>query len=307
MKAFGYQTHGGPEVFNEYDIAEPVVNDQKVKIKTIKFGINNYDVDQRKQLAKIVAGKPYIPGLDVVGEITEVGGDDDQFKVGDLVVARGLHTYAQSVVAKKTNVAKLANDQNLNEAVGMVTSGIAAYNIVHSFAEIKPAMTIVVQGASGGVGSIVTQLLARFDNLKIIGIASSKNATYVQSLGVDQFIAYDQVNLAQELNSVADIVIDTSLNGAGLNSDMAMLKAGGQLLMAAGVEQPANDKNIQFIPVGFTDKFTEGYILKELVSLLEKDQLQIRISKVMPFELASVIQGHQLMEQHPQGRIIIGQ
>lgn len=305
MKAYGYTEHGGPEVLQEFEMDTPKIYEHELLLKSIKVGLNNYERSMRESNNPIKS-EPVIPGHDVLGKIEAVGGVDDRFEVGDLVIAHVSHAYAQETVAKIAKVAKIPETIDLNAAAGMITPGITAYNAVNAFADIKPGQTVIVDGASGGVGSIAVQLLVQ-KGVRVIGIASSKNASFVQSLGVNVFEPYDQVDVGKKLANIADVVINTAMSGSGGETDIQMLKDSGQLVTVGMDEPDTKGKKITFAHIQPTNKFADGMILQELVDMMVDGKLIVRVDQTLPFNLAGFVKGNELLAEHPQGRLIVGE
>ncbi len=302
MKAFGYDHSGDPSVFQEYDIDTPEISDNQVLIKTVAIGLNNYDRSQRAGAMGPSNGRT-IPGRDSTGTVEKIGSNVTGFKVGDRVAAQAGHSYAEYVAANESSVAHIPDNVSFNEAVGIITSGTTAYNIVHTFGNIKSEQTIIVQGASGGVGSIVTQLAVDL-GAKVIGIASSKNEQLVKSYGVAKFVAYDKENPAETLKNTADVVVNGALNGAGGESDAEMVKPGGTIA-TVGFAEPETNKQITFNHVHRLGTVHASESLGQLLDLMGKGKLSIKIGYKEPFTLNGFIKGHKILDEKHSGRVIV--
>lgn len=286
MKAFGYEKNGGPEVFQE----------------TEAFNLNNFEALQRAGQFKPVDHR-IIPGRDVAGFVEKVGEDVTGFDIGDRVVAHGHHSYAEYSIGEDSNTVLIPSGVPYLAAAGIVTPGLAAYKGVHLFGKVQAGQTVVVKGASGGVGSLAAQI-AMDVGAKVIGIGSSENEEYVKSLGVDQYVAYDQEDPAEVLADTADVVIDAALNGNGAESDVKIVKDDGIVASVADNDAPT-DKTVHFNHIHPTQEISDDDALNAMLKLMAAGKLKIRIGYKLPFTLDGVIKGHQLLDSKHAGRIVI--
>ncbi len=302
MKAFGYDHNGGPDVFEEYDIPTPEIAANQILIETQAFGLNNFERASRAGEMRTTTHQ-IIPGRDVAGIVAKVGNEVTDLKAGDRVVAHGHHAYSEYAVGENTNTVKIPDEVSFSQAAGIVTPGITAYNAVHLFGEVKSGQTVVVKGASGGVGSLSAQL-AVAAGATVIGIGSSRNADYVNSLGVQQFVAYDKENPAEVLADKADVVINSAMNGVGSESDVQIVKSGGTIASVAH-DEPQTNKDIRFNHIFPTEDIPDTEALSALLKGLADKKLAIKIGYELPFTLVGVTKGHQLLEEPHDGRVII--
>jgi NADPH2:quinone reductase len=302
MKAFGYEKNGGPEVFQEYDIPTPEIKPNQILIKTEAFNLNNFEALQRAGEFKPTDHR-IIPGRDVAGFVEKVGAEVTGFDIGDRVVAHGHHSYAEYSVGEDSNTVLIPSGVPYMAAAGIVTHGLAAYKGVHLFGKVQPGQTVVVKGASGGVGSLAAQI-ALDVGAKVIGIGSSANEEYVKSLGVEKYVAYDKEDPSEVLADTADVVIDAALNGNGAESDVQIVKDGGIIASVADNDAPT-EKKVTFNHIHPTQEISDDDALNAMLKLMAAGKLKIRIGYKLPFSLDSVIKGHQLLDSKHAGRIII--
>jgi NADPH:quinone reductase-like Zn-dependent oxidoreductase len=302
MKAFGYEENGGPEVFKEYEVPVPEVTGNQVLIKTQAFNMNNFEGLQRAGNFKAVDHR-IIPGRDVAGIAEQVGSEVKGIKIGDRVTAHGHHAYAEYAIGEDTNTVVIPDSVSFAQAAGIVTPGLAAYKGVHLFGNVMPGQTVVIKGASGGVGSIAAQVALSI-GAKVIGVGASRNEDYVKSLGIDQYVAYDQADPAKVLADSADVVIDAALNGAGSDVDGAIVKNGG-IIASVADDEPDTTKNVHFNHIHPTQQISDLEALKALVELMAQGKLSVKVGYQLPFTLEGVIKGHQLLDSKHDGRIVV--
>ncbi|MCV3741323.1 NADP-dependent oxidoreductase [Lentilactobacillus hilgardii] len=302
MKAFGYDHHGAPDVFQTYDIPTPSPAADQLLIRTIAIGLNNRERAERAGGYGSI-DSPVIPGRDVVGEVTIVGGRVSGFSKGDLVLTHTEHGYAEFVLADLDATVKVPDGITPTRAAGMITPGLTAYKAVKFFGNVKAGQTVIVKGASGGVGSISVQIAADL-GANVIGIASSHNEDFVKSIGASQFVAYDQSDPATVLADQGDVVINSAMNGAGTDDDIAMAKPNGTIASVAH-ESPTTDKPLKFVHIHPTNDMTDREALQAIVDLMRDGKLTVNIGYTLPFSRDGFVKGHQLLEEKHDGRVII--
>lgn len=304
MKAFGYDHNGDADVFEEYDVPTPEISDDQILIKTEAFNLNNFEKSMRAGEWKPATHR-VIPGRDVAGTVAKLGKNVTGFKIGDRVVAHGHGAYAEYAYAAAAGTVKIPAGVTFAQAAGIVTPGITAYKAVYYFGEVRKGQTVVVKGASGGVGSLAVQLALNL-GAQVIGIGASRNEAYVKSLGVAEYVAYNKQDPALILANRADVVINSAINGAGSDSDAQIVKDNG-IIVSVGGDEPLSNKPFQFKSISPTKAVSDAEALTTLLDLMAEKKVSIRIGYQLPFTIAGVIQGHQLLSKQHDGRIIVTQ
>ena len=303
MEAFGYEHSGGPDVFEVYEVPTPKLKETDILIETKAFGLNNFERSQRAGMFGETT-KLRIPGRDVAGIVKETGSAVSNFKPGDRVVAHGHHSYAKFATSSEDNTVIIPEKISFEDAAAIVTPGITAYNALHYFGNVQPGQVVIVKGASGGVGSLASQLALNF-GAHVIGIGSSKNESYVESLEVSEYVSYDKDNPAEILQDKADLVINSAMNGASSAEDIAMVKPGGTIATVAHDESEVNDKDVQINHIEPTKEVADTDALKVIIDLMANKKLSIKVGYVLPFTLEGVRKGHTILDGRHDGRVII--
>lgn len=304
MKAFGYDKFGGPNVFQEYDLPNlEITKDNQVIVKTLAVGMNNFDRMQRKG---VFGAKhfPVIPGHDVVGKVMAVGPAVSGVKIGDIVIGSAFKTYAEQVRMLDTKLIKKPANISNEDAVTIVTPGITAYNATHVFTNIKRSDKVLINGATGGVGSIAAQLAKKM-GAYVIGVGSSRNAEYLKSLNLDEDAFYDKENINEKYANQIDVVINAAMNGANDTLIPDVVKAGGQAATVGQGDNPEG-KNIKLQHIEPLDAQHLKIALQSLAEMLSDGSLKVRIFKTLPLTLQGVIAGQELLDNsHEPGRIVL--
>lgn len=309
MKRFAIKDYGEPQkVFTtiEDDLALPA---NKIRVKLAAFSINPYDISLRAGKMKEfrVLNFPYVLGNDGAGTVTEVGDEVTDFKLGDEVILHTFNgTYGEETIALPKKVVKKPKNMLWSEASGLVTPGITAYNLLFRLLDLPKNASVMVQGASGAVGSILVQLLKN-NGYTVLASASSRNQEYLAALHVDQFTAYDKEDPAKVFADQADIVIDATKGGGGNQAGMAIMKEHG-IFVALNQLPPLKErvKSGQYLSYSPKKEFSDAQALTALTALYNSNGLKINIAETLPFSIDSIITGHDKMEGHPPaGKIII--
>ncbi len=175
--------------------------------------------------------KSPVPGMDVSGRVVGTGADVERFRVGDEVfgIARG--SYAEYATANESKLTHKPASITHDEAAVVAISGITAIQALQDIADVQPGQTVLVLGASGGVGSYAVQV-AKTLGATVTAVASGAKADLVRSLGADDVIDYASTDYLDGRNRY-DVIIDTG----GLNPIRKLRKAlnrNGTLVIVGG-------------------------------------------------------------------------
>ena len=203
--------YGGADVLRYEEVEAPKIKPDELLVKVHAAGVNPIDWKIRKGMLKVISGNkfPMILGFDLAGEVLEVGSQVENFQVGDeiygsLSVPGG--AYAElAAVSQKVAAVKPANI-SFEEAAALPVAALTALQSLRDKANIQPSQTVLVNGASGGVGIFAVQI-AKALGAEVTGVCSSKNLDFVKSLGADFTIDYTQEDFTE--NQVQyDIILD---------------------------------------------------------------------------------------------------
>lgn len=181
MKKVNFTEFGGPDVLHIIETEEPHAGPGQVRIAVRAAGVN--PVDWRIREGQILKAHPIrLPagvGLDASGVVDEIGEGVEGFDIGDRVFGEGTDTYAEFAVLSAW--ARMPDGLPFEEAAGYPSVIETALRIIGQVG-VQPGQTLLVSGASGGVGSAVLQI-ARDRGITVIGTAGAANQDYLRSLG----------------------------------------------------------------------------------------------------------------------------
>jgi NADPH:quinone reductase-like Zn-dependent oxidoreductase len=193
---------------------------------------------------------PFVPGYDLVGTVTEVGSDVDRTLIGGRFAAvTKIGGWATEAVVDVARLVEVPAGIESADAETVVVNGVTAWQMLNRFAEVRSGQTILVLGASGGVGSTLVQL-ARHAGVRVIGTASARNQDAVRELGAIP-IDYRDPDVPARVRELApegvDAVFD-HVGGAGLKDSYRLLATGGTLVSYGSVST-VNDVGNSKLPL----------------------------------------------------------
>lgn len=248
MKAYTLIKYGKAQTaFQLQDFEIPIPKSSEVVIKVSAFGLNYADVMARLGLYQDAPPLPCIIGYEVVGNIYQIGKDvPSNFKIGDRVTAMTrFGGYAEYAATDYRAIAKIG-DMNQAKALALTTQYTTAYFASQYLTNIHKHDHVLIQAASGGVGTALVQM-AKQKGCIIYGTASSKEKIdYLKKIGVDYPINYSEKDYSDVIKEIRgnkglDIVFD-SLGGKEFNKARKLLSSGGRIV-AFGTASRSNSSN----------------------------------------------------------------
>ena len=185
MKKVVYTKIGGPDTIEIIDEELGRPEENQVKVRVYRAGINFADLMMRQGLYGSNPDFPFTPGYEVSGIITEIGDNVENLKIGDRVIAMtGFGGYAEEVIVGSNRIIPIPNNMSFDQAAAMpVTYGTAYHMLVH-LGGIKEGDSILIHHAAGGVGTAAAQICKSFGAEIIIGTASKSKKEFVESMGM---------------------------------------------------------------------------------------------------------------------------
>ncbi|WP_160725847.1 NAD(P)-dependent alcohol dehydrogenase [Bacillus sp. USDA818B3_A] len=200
MKAIVYNKYGSPDVLQLKEVEKPFLEDNHVLVKihaaSLNFG-NLVLLKGEPFLARFAFGlfKPKypIPGGDMAGRVEAVGKNVQQFNPGDEVFgdlsASGWGGFAEYVSVPENALALKPANLSFEEAAAVPMAGVTALQSLRDKGKIQPGQKVLINGASGGVGTFAAQIAKSF-GVEVTGVCSTRNVDVLQSFGVDRVIDY---------------------------------------------------------------------------------------------------------------------
>ena len=291
MRAIAEEKFGGPIVL--MDLPAPEIGTGEVLIRVRAAGVNPFDwkvadgalEGEREHLF------PLILGFDAAGVVERVGASVTRFTEGDEVYGYlfkpviGGGAYAEYVSAPATIVAKKPESVGFAEAAALPTPGLTAMDLLDAV-HLGEGETVLIVGATGGVGSYAVQLAAR-RGAHVIATARSSNKAFVRELGAVETIDHTKEDLVESVlvthPDVIEAVIDVVSDREALGRIARLVKRGGSVatsVYAADVESLAR-RGIEARNVGARP---DARRLAELARLVDAGELSVRPERAFPLE-----------------------
>jgi len=297
MKAIQFAEYGGPEVLELVDVEEPHAGPSQVRIAVRAAGVNGIDWKIRSGFMKDQTPIP-LPsgtGVDAAGVVDEVGAGVTGVAVGDAVFGSGSATLAEYAVL--ANWAVKPDGLSFEEAAGFpvpVETSIRILDLVGVLA----GQTLLVSGASGGVGSATVQI-ARDRGITVIGTASERNHEYLRSLGAVPTTYGD--GLVERVGALAPDGIDAALDIAGSGVIPELIELTGdpsKVLSIADFSAPSHGAQVS------SSGPNAGAAFAQAARMFTAGKLSIPVEKTFPLDAAARAQAESAAG-HAAGRIVV--
>ena len=237
MKAIQVHQFGGPEVLQLQEIPTPKPGPGQVLVRVHAAGVNPYDTYMRTGTYAIKPPLPYTPGSDAAGVVEAVGSGVTKVKPGDRVYTAKTITgaYAEYTLTLEDQAQKLPANITFDQGAAIWVPYGTAYHALKQEAKGRAGETVLVHGASGGVGSAAVQI-ARAEGLIVFGTAGTdKGLDLVQREGAHQTFNHTKAGYTEELMNATggrgvDIVLEMLAN-VNLAADLKMLATYGRVIV----------------------------------------------------------------------------
>jgi NADPH:quinone reductase-like Zn-dependent oxidoreductase len=310
MRAAVYDEFGGPEKVQVRNIDIPDVKEGEVLVRIKAAGVNPVDYVVREGYLKdfLPYSFPIIPGWDVAGIVEERGFSARRFSVGQEVYAYARRpvvqygTFAEYIVLPESYLAERPKSISWEETAGIPLVGLTAYQSLLDAGNLQEGQTVLILGASGGVGSLGIQL-AKVKGARVIAVASQKNHAFMRELGADETIDYQDTNIGEAVKAIApggvDLIFDCA-SGETLEQSLAVLKPSGKLVSILNQGKDLNpDINFEYVFVE-----PNAAQLEHLRELVDAGRLKVHVSGTYSLDKA-VEALNQIQTAHTTGKIVI--
>jgi NADPH:quinone reductase-like Zn-dependent oxidoreductase len=240
MKAIVYHDFGSPDVLRLEEIEKPVPTDDQLLIKVHAASVNPLDwhyMEGTPYLARPVEFgllKPTITrlGVDFAGTVEAVGKNITQFRPGDEVFGGKTGAFAEYVVAREDRaVALKPANVTFEQAASLPIAAITALQALRDKGHVQPGQKVLINGASGGVGTFAAQIAKSF-GAEVTGVCSGRNAEMVRSIGADHVIDYTKEDFTRS-GQRYDLILDNVGNHSLLDC-RRVLNPNGKIIMIGG-------------------------------------------------------------------------
>ncbi|MEE9267861.1 MAG: NAD(P)-dependent alcohol dehydrogenase [Thermoplasmata archaeon] len=309
MKAVLYQKYGSPDVLELQEVDKPTVTEGEVLVRVHAASVNPLDwhfLRGKPFVVRIFAGlvkpKRKILGADMAGRVEAVGGKVTQLQPGDEIFGNKSGSFAEYLCVPEDGVVLKPANLTYEEAAAVPVAALTALQGLRDKGEIQPGHKVLINGASGGVGTFAVQIAKSF-GAEVTGVCSTRNLDMVRSIGADRVIDYSEEDFTQT-GGRYDLILD-AVGNHSLSDAKRALHANGIYVAVAGSVGRA-------LWIAMTGR-------KRMVSMLTKSNREdmgflkelLETGKVTPvidrrYPLSEVAEALRYLEEgHAQGKVVI--
>jgi NADPH2:quinone reductase len=318
MKAICVQEFGAPEVMKLQEVAKPVAAAGQVLVRVHAAGVNPYEAAQRAGTYAVKPSLPYTPGSDAAGVVDAVGPSVTKVKVGDRVyTAKTVSgSYAEYTLALESQVHRLPEKISYAQGAAVWVPCGTAYHALYHSAKAHASETLLVHGASGGVGSAAVQL-AHALGMTVFGTASSdQGREMVKREGARQVFDHSKAGYTDEIMQATagrglDIIIEMLAN-VNLAADLKLLATNGRVIVVGNRGEIAINPrdlmsrraSIRAFTLWAITEGDEADMHAGMFAAMENGTLRPVIGKEIP--LAEAARAHkEIMQPGATGKIVL--
>ena len=314
MKAIVQNEYGSPDVLELKEIDKPVVKDNDVLVRVHAAALHAgdyYCMRGMPYLVRLSVGLPkpknYVPGFDVAGHVEAVGKNVTRFQAGDEVFGACNGTCAEYACAAEGNFEPKPANLTFEQAAAVPTSAVAALHGLRDAGKVQPGQKVLINGASGGVGTFAVQIAKSF-GAEVTGVCSTRNVDMVRSIGADHVIDYTQEDFTQS-GQRYDLILDNVANRSLSDCRRALTPQGtlipnsgnagmGYVIKAIVLSVFVRQQGRPYLAV---PKNEDLVVLKELI---ESGKVTPVIDRTYPLSETPEAMGY-VGEGHARGKVVI--
>jgi NADPH:quinone reductase-like Zn-dependent oxidoreductase len=320
MKAIVQTKYGPPEVLQLKEVEKPTPKDNEVLIRIYAAAVTTEDPLNRKGkpfIVRLATGlirpKNPIQGAEFSGEIESVGKDVTLYKEGDQVfgsTGTSFGCYAEYVCMPEDGMLAIKPANMTYEEAAPVCGALAAWNFLRDKANIQSGQKVLINGASGSVGTAAVQI-ARHFGTEVTGVCSTANLELVKSLGADKVIDYSKEDFTKTGESY-DIIFDAASKSSFSRCKGSLTQKGVYLSTVLRIPillqmlwtSKIGSKKAMFSATGLRPVPERLIFLKELIKLIEAGKIKSVIDR--RYLLEQIAEAHRYVETgHKKGNVVI--
>jgi NADPH2:quinone reductase len=253
MRAVVMNQYGGPEVLAPAEREAPVAGPGQLVVEVAAAGVNFIDVYQRQGQPPYQVPLPFVPGLEGAGTVAEVGPNVTGFAAGDTVAWCGMPgSYAERAVVPAELAIPVPGGVEPLIAAAVLLQGMTAHYLSHDTYPVAAGDPIVVHGAAGGVGLLLTQLVKMREGVVIATTSTAAKAEVARQAGADHVAGYDDFPaVAKRVSGGAGAAaVYDGIGQATFDASLAALRPRGCLVMHGSTSGPVPPFSPQRLSAG---------------------------------------------------------
>jgi NADPH:quinone reductase-like Zn-dependent oxidoreductase len=313
MKAVAIDRFGGVETLSLRTLPVPEVGPDEILIQVESAGVGVWDPFEREggfaNLFGIEPKFPYVLGSDGAGTVAALGKQVTRFKEGDRVYACSLASpkggfYAQYTVVKADNAATIPDQLSTADAGALMVDGITALCGLDDTLGLKEGQSLLIFGASGGIGHLAVQLAKRMGARVLAAASGDDGVALARRLGADATVKGRKEDVADAARRFAPDGLDAALLCAGgepAERALAAVRIGGRVAYPNGVEPEPRPR--PGVPVRSYDGTPYPQVIAKLNRLIESGPFEVHIARTFPLEQAA--EAHRALDTHYLGKLVL--
>jgi len=322
MKAIVRSKYGSPDVLELREIEKPAVEDDHVLVRVQAASVNAGDwhsMRGKPYIIRLMLGGLFKPrtknavlGGDLAGRVEAVGGNVTEFQPGDEVFGMSIRTFAEYVSVRRVGIVRKPANLTFEQAAAVPVAAITALQGLRDKGHIRPGQKVLINGASGGVGTFAVQIAKSF-GADVTAVCSPRNVDMVRSLGADRVIDYTREDFTRD-GARYDLIFDVAGNHS-FSECRRVLSPNGTLVMVG----QSGRKKISILPLLTAPLVSRLRRKQKLVSFIAKRNKEdltllkelMEAGKVTPvidrsYSLREVPEAlRYLGEGHARGKLVI--
>ena len=312
MTAITHTEFGPPDVLALSSVPKPSPGPAEVLIRVEAAGVNPIDVQSRagQGFTSLLGAPPYIPGWDVSGVVEAVGYGVTNFSPGDHVQGmphfpKSARTYAEYVTSPSRQVAQKPDNISFVEAAAIPLAATTAVQVLSDVGRLDNNRTVLVHGASGGVGHVAVQVAASI-GCRVIATARLGRSDWLRELGATEVFDLREAAAPAELLDEVDLAVDLVGDGLQAKQILENMRSCAKFVGVADsaseeLRALAHQRGIEAV-----DYLVEpdSRSLEMVRSLVASGSLRVRVERT--YQLAEAIEAHFLQEAgHVAGKLVL--
>jgi NADPH:quinone reductase-like Zn-dependent oxidoreductase len=237
MKAIVYDEYGSPDVLRLADVDRPTPKAREILLKVHAAALNPLDWHfiRGEPAVMRLGGKPKgkIPGADVAGTVEAVGADVRHFRRGDEVLGTVHGSLAEYACGHEDRFAIKPTRVTFEHAATIPVAGVTALQALRNYGRVKAGQSVLVNGASGGVGTFAVQIATAL-GARVTGVCSERNLELVRSFGAERAIDYAKEDFTRQAARY-DLILNVAGNVQVSDARRALAPSGTLVVVGAGV------------------------------------------------------------------------
>jgi NADPH:quinone reductase-like Zn-dependent oxidoreductase len=313
MKAYVWEKYGPPETLSMAEVEQPAPGDGEVLVRVLAVSVNPADwhsLRGKPMFSRVTLGllrpKHEILGGDIAGRVEAVGGGVTRFEPGDEVYAdlleHGYGGFAEYVSVPVEAMSLKPANLSFEEAAAVPTAGGTALQGLRHHGDIQPEQKVLVNGASGGVGTFAVQI-AKSYGAEVTGVTSTRNLDLVSSLGADHAVDYTTTDFVRTGRRY-DLILDTIGNRSVPDLRRALAEGGKAVVTGfTSVVRLMSTSLRGGKDVAMVSAHVAAKDLEVLSELIEAGKVRPQIDRRYPFaEIPAAIA--YLEQGHARGKVV---